>query len=57
MAIVTIDVTVTGSDGTTSSGSVAIDVSQPQAEALAPADSNEAMLQRSQALRWGGSRA
>lgn len=57
MAVVTIDVTVTGPDGTTSSGSVAIDVSEPQAEAVAPANSNEAMLQRSQALRWGGSRA
>lgn len=48
--ILQIDVTVTSPDGTVSSGSVAVDVSEP---APAGGDANEAMKQRSQALRWG----
>jgi hypothetical protein len=56
--ILQIDVTVTGSDGTTSSGSVAVDVTEPgtAAAAVAVSDPNEAMQRRSRAT-WGVNRA
>jgi hypothetical protein len=57
--ILQIDVTVTGSDGTTSSGSVAVDVTEPGASATATAaveDPNAAMHRRSRAT-WGANRA
>lgn len=53
--ILQIDVTVTGPDGTTASGSAAVDVTEPVAPA--EGDVTEAMRRRSQALRWGASRA
>ena len=53
--ILQIDVTVTGPDGTTASGSAAVDVTEPAVPA--GGDATEAMRQRSQALRWGASRA
>jgi hypothetical protein len=55
--ILQIDVTVTGPDGTTASGSAAVDVTEPATRAAAPGDVNEAMQQRYQALRWGVNRA
>jgi hypothetical protein len=57
--ILQIDVTVTGSDGTTSSGSVAVDVNVPGTAAAATAaveDPNAAMQRRSRAA-WGVNRA
>lgn len=51
--ILQIDVTVTGTDGTTSSASVAVDVTVPTA---AHAE-QDALQRRSIAQRWGGSRA
>jgi hypothetical protein len=53
--ILQIDVTVTGPDGTTSSGSVAVDVTEP--ESPVPGDPNEAMRLRSRSMRWGANRA
>jgi len=56
--ILQIDVTVTGSDGTTSSGSVAVDVNVPgtAAAAVAVEDLNAAMQRRSRTT-WGVNRA
>lgn len=57
--ILQIDVTVTGPDGTTSSGSVAVDVNAPGTAAVATAaveDPNAAMQRRSRAT-WGVNRA
>jgi len=56
--ILQIDVTVTGSDGTTSSGSVAVDVNVPGTAAASAAveDPNAAMQRRSRAT-WGVNRA
>lgn len=56
--ILQIDVTVTNPDGSTASGSVAVDVAEPGAAMAArPGDPNQAMRQRSQELRWGASKA
>jgi hypothetical protein len=55
--ILQIDVTVTSPDGTTASGSVAVDVvDQPGSAARRETarDLNEIMRQRSRELRWGG---
>jgi hypothetical protein len=54
--ILQIDVTVTNPDGTTASGSVAVDVAEPAAR-TAPGDVNKEMTQRSRELRWGTNRA
>jgi len=58
--ILQIDVTVTGSDGTTSSGSVAVDVTAPRTAARAAAavasDPNQEMQDRSR-VGWGANRA
>jgi hypothetical protein len=63
--ILQIDVTVTNPDGTTASGSVAVDVSDAEADLIRRApgsmslgfNPNEAMQQRSRELRWGTNRA
>jgi hypothetical protein len=54
--ILQIDVTVTG-PGWVSTGSVAVDVTEPTAAETETADENTRMQQRIQALRWGASRA
>jgi hypothetical protein len=55
--ILQIDVTVTAPDGSTASGSAAVDVTEPVAADLERGNPNEAMRQRSRALRYGVSRA
>jgi hypothetical protein len=54
--ILQIDVTVTG-PGWVSTGSVAVDVTDPAAQAEKPLDENARMRDRSRQQRWGVNRA